>query len=396
MWIRDRPEAEAVAALESAGLVPGERLERDNDQVDPGSVIRTRPQAGEPVEQGSAIDLFVAAVPATPEPISVPDLVGLAEPDAIAALESAGLVAGERSEATDPDIPADTVIAQAPAAGEAAAEGDAVALTVSAGPEEEPEPPADDLLAKVQAAGVLRVNIDPDDPGWSVVRPNGETRGYSVQVATRVAEILGVEVSFSTEPLEEVLAGGWSDRWDIAFGHLVSTDARAGALVFTQPYAWEPITLAVSDDSGLSPDDLSGGAVCVAAGSVAQGWFEGSVSLVDAAGATAAPPPIASLVTAESGEDCLAAILDGSSQGWAASAPDIASAIENGAAIQSSAPASWAPIAAAVDSAVPGFETLLGAVDAAITALRDDGTLSQLSDRALGADVSSPPDGVTP
>jgi hypothetical protein len=38
---------------------------------------------------------------------------------------------------------------------------------------------------------------------------------------------------------------------------------------------------------------------------------------------------------------------------------------------------------------------LLTEIDAAISELRDDGTLAQLSERAFGADLSSPPDTFT-
>jgi ABC-type amino acid transport substrate-binding protein len=134
----------------------------------------------------------------------------------------------------------------------------------------------------------------------------------------------------------------------------------------------------------------------VVSGSLSQRWLDGSLDLVDAAGGPSMPPPIASIATAETDDECLAALLDGRVEAWAASAPTIAAVLDDGAGIVAGAPAAWAPVAAAVDPSAQGFETLLAAVDAAITQLRDDGTLSQLSERALGMDVSSPPVDVPP
>ena len=253
---------------------------------------------------------------------------------------------------------------------------------------------ADDLLSRVQAADALRVIAEPEEPGWSVIRPNGQARGFAAQVASRVAKELGVKATFSPEQPDAALEGGWGDRADISFEHLAATDARASALVFSQPYAWEPIGFAAAASSGVNPDDLAGRWVCVEAGSIAEGWLQGSVALVDGAGGQANAPSVGQIVSAGSDEDCLAAVQGGSADAWATSAMTISSSVDDGAELSaSSAPAGWAPIAAAVDPSVPGYESLLAAVDAAITTLRDDGTLAQLSERALGSDVSSPPAG---
>ena len=454
------PEADAVIALEAAGLTVGERIERTNRRVAAGDVIRTRPEAGEIAAPGSTVELFISiGQPASPSPsptstpqptsalATVPDVSGLPESDAIAAIEAAGLLVGEITERTNRRVPTGAAIRTRPEAGEIVEPGTAVELVISVGepatptpvptatvaptptsaPTPLPSPPspalspipspavspipspavspipaspvpaADDLLARVQEAGVLRVNVQADDPGWSVVRPNGQARGYSVQVANRVAEQLGVEIAFTTEPQDVVLAGGWDDRWDLSFDHLVATDSRAAALAFSQPYAWEPITFATASATGVSPDDLTGRTVCAEEGSLADAWFQGFVGLIDATGGQAVPPQIGSLVTAGSDDECLAAILDGSVDGWASGAPAIATAVEDGAAVLvATAPAGWAPVAAAVDPATPGHETLLAAVDAAIAELRDDGTLADLSQRALGIDAASPPEGVAP
>jgi hypothetical protein len=66
----------------------------------------------------------------------MPELVGLAEADAVTVLTDAGLLAVERLEAADPAVPAGTVIGQEPAAGSPVDPAAVVRYTVSIGPDE--------------------------------------------------------------------------------------------------------------------------------------------------------------------------------------------------------------------------------------------------------------------
>jgi hypothetical protein len=68
----------------------------------------------------------------------VPDLVGLIEADALAALEAAELVAGERSEANDESVAQGVVLSQDPTEGTTLDKDGSVAYTVSLGPVVEP------------------------------------------------------------------------------------------------------------------------------------------------------------------------------------------------------------------------------------------------------------------
>ena len=55
--VRGLAEEDAVAVLESSGLSVGERTERESPRVPQGSVIRTRPDAGQLVDSGTAVDI---------------------------------------------------------------------------------------------------------------------------------------------------------------------------------------------------------------------------------------------------------------------------------------------------------------------------------------------------
>ncbi|MQM24325.1 Stk1 family PASTA domain-containing Ser/Thr kinase [Glycomyces albidus] len=97
-----------------------------------GQVTRTDPPAGEEVKAGTPVTVYVSdGFP----PLNVPDVVGLSEADAAAALEAEGLVVGDVTRRHSDTIPEGSVIEQDPAAAAPAGPGDEVGLVVSDGPE---------------------------------------------------------------------------------------------------------------------------------------------------------------------------------------------------------------------------------------------------------------------
>ena len=74
----------------------------------------------------------------------------------------------------------------------------------------------DDMLAKIKAAGKIRVATDPAYPPQSKLLPDGTYEGFDIDVANMIGAKLGVKVEFVTPDFAEVEAGGWADRWDIS------------------------------------------------------------------------------------------------------------------------------------------------------------------------------------
>ncbi|WP_112138803.1 Stk1 family PASTA domain-containing Ser/Thr kinase [Glycomyces dulcitolivorans] len=125
-------EAEAREALAAFDAEITVEHEYSTEYPEAGQVTRTDPPAGEEVKSGTPVTLYVSdGFP----PLSVPDVVGLSEADAQAALEAEGLVVGEVANRHSDSIPAGSVIEQTPAADAPAGPGDAVGLVVSDGPE---------------------------------------------------------------------------------------------------------------------------------------------------------------------------------------------------------------------------------------------------------------------
>ena len=105
-----------------------------------GSVIRTDPAAGSQVAAGSTVVVYVSR-PQVSTTAKVPSLVGLSSVnDARTLLVQNKLGLGSTTEQYS-DQPAGTIIAQNPAAGSTVKVNSRVSVTVSAGPEPEPEAP---------------------------------------------------------------------------------------------------------------------------------------------------------------------------------------------------------------------------------------------------------------
>jgi beta-lactam-binding protein with PASTA domain/predicted Ser/Thr protein kinase len=124
-------ESEARQRLDGAGLIVGERKERRTDRVPPGEVVDQDPVAGNQIQAGGAVDIWVSAAPRLFE---VPPLAGLTVEEAQARLEEAGLVLGEPTPQNDESVPEGQIISQDPAAGEQVPKDTPVNVVVSAGP----------------------------------------------------------------------------------------------------------------------------------------------------------------------------------------------------------------------------------------------------------------------
>ena len=161
------PTDEAEAQLSDAGFET--RVERQfSNRVASGRVIGTQPEAGSVVERGTAVVLLVSR---GVEQVAVPDVVGASEDDARAALEDAGLSAGNVTEQENADEEPGTVLEQDPAAGGEVDRGSAVNLVVAAAPAEVEVPdvlelPEDDARSDLEDAGFqVRVSDQTvDDP----------------------------------------------------------------------------------------------------------------------------------------------------------------------------------------------------------------------------------------
>ena len=135
-----------------------------------------------------------------------------------------------------------------------------------------------DLLERIQAAGQIVVNVDVGDAPWSSKSNDGTFHGYDVDIAKRIAKALGVDIVFTSYPLEQVVTGDWGGRFDIAMQHLAITDQRRQVLDFSAPYAFDPAQLIATTVSGRVRRRVrQGQPICAAIGSSAQDWVDGTL-----------------------------------------------------------------------------------------------------------------------
>jgi hypothetical protein len=121
--------ADARAELEDAGLEV--TVAEEFSDEDAGTVVRQDPAEGTEVEEGTVVALTVSR---GPELVTVPDVVGLPEPDALSALADARLEGSVADRVTSEDFAAGLVLAQDPAAGTELEPGSPVEVKVSTGP----------------------------------------------------------------------------------------------------------------------------------------------------------------------------------------------------------------------------------------------------------------------
>lgn len=120
----------AITMIEQSGLSAGDIIEVPSKDIPEGHVVSTDPEAGAEVDKGTAIAIQVSSGPAL---VKVPDLSGLTEDEAKAALEKAGLKAEQGADEASPDVEKGRVTSQSPASGREVEAGSAVVYHISSG-----------------------------------------------------------------------------------------------------------------------------------------------------------------------------------------------------------------------------------------------------------------------
>jgi polar amino acid transport system substrate-binding protein len=253
----------------------------------------------------------------------------------------------------------------------------------------------DGYLAEVCEAGVIVVSTDPEYPPQSYAEAGSEDFfGFDIDVATEIAERLGVDIEWQTPAWETITAGNWSGRWDMSVGSMTITPEREAVIDFTQPYYYTPAQMATYAGSGISSlEDLAGETVCVGAGTTYLTWLDGELSLPAEAGEIADPPDGVESTTFETDVNCAEDWRAGRTNfaGWLSSSTTVAGAIASGFEIELVGdPVFYEPLAVAFDKTVEDNDSLVAAVDAIIGEMHADGTLSELSLKWYCADGSYP------
>ena len=263
--------------------------------------------------------------------------------------------------------------------------------------------PTKDKLAQVQARGTLVLFTDPAYPPQSM-KVDGATRapntkcgpnqltapemdGYDVQTGKLVAAKLGVEPCFVAVPFDEVIAGGWGDRFDVAWGSGAMTTSRMEKLYVTQPYYTTPANFFVKKDSPYqTPADLSGKQIGACSGCTHEQYLRKTLALPGETLTYAVTDP--KIVTYASEPPGLDAVAAGKIDAFLCSQPVGAEAITKGGDLRMlETPAFYTYKTGYIDRSMTlAPQAFLAAIDGAIRDLEKSGDLKTASQKYFGTD----------
>jgi polar amino acid transport system substrate-binding protein len=245
-----------------------------------------------------------------------------------------------------------------------------------------------DLLAEICEKGVLTVSTDPAYPPQSKYVPkDDEYVGFDIDVATEIAERLGVDIAWETPSWDVITSGGWNGRWDMSVGSMTPTNDRQEVLHFTQPYYYTPAVVVVHEDNTDIQDletDLDGKTVGVCGGCTYEQFLDKSLDIegfefdfvIDDATVQGYDTDTTALQDLAIGDGTrLDAVITSSTtaQGYADEGNPVKIVGD---------PVFYEPLSAAMDkSSQLDAASLMEAADAIVAEMHEDGTLTALSEK---------------
>ncbi|MGZ8599175.1 MAG: transporter substrate-binding domain-containing protein [Actinomycetota bacterium] len=253
----------------------------------------------------------------------------------------------------------------------------------------------DDLLARIQEEGVIRVSTDPAYPPQSSLNEEtGEYEGFDIDVAKEIASRLGVEIQWETPAWDLMTAGHWNDRWDMSVGSMTVTPERAEVLHFSTAYYYTPAAVAVHVDNTTITDletDLDGMRVGVCGACTYDFFLQGTLEIPGYEFDFIVDDP--EIVTYDTDTTAIQdlSLGDGARLDAVISAlPTLERAIDKDRPIKIVGDPVFAePLAVAFDqSSELDAQSLVDAVSAIVEEMHADGTLTELSMTWFGTDLT--------
>ena len=107
-----------------------------------------------------------------------------------------------------------------------------------------------DLLGDIQKRGVMKVGMSTFVP-WAMRDKDGNLIGFEIDVATKVAEDMGVKVEFVPTAWSGIIPALIAKKFDLIIGGMSITPQRNLTVNFTVPYAHQRQRLS-SDPGSLA------------------------------------------------------------------------------------------------------------------------------------------------
>ena len=235
-----------------------------------------------------------------------------------------------------------------------------------------------DHLARIQEAGKIEIASEGAWRPWTYHDESDDLVGFDVEVARAVAAKLGVEPSFTDVDWDGIFAGIDVGRYDITCNGVEVTEERAEKYDFSIPYAYLRTALVVRGDNEdiKTFEDLAGKTTVNSIAStymILAESYGATVSGVDTLNET--------IIEVLNGRADATLNAELSFYDYLAEHPDANIKI---VALTDEATQVAIPVAKGEDSA-----SLLAAINAAIEELREEGTLTAISEKYFGSDITS-------
>lgn len=114
--------------------------------------------------------------------------------------------------------------------------------SVSFGASVQQEIAAGSTIEAVKKKGVLKVGMDIFQP-WAMKDKNGKLIGFEIDVATRLAEDMGVKVEFVPTAWSGIIPALLTGKFDVIIGGMGITTQRALQVNFSQPYDYTGMSI---------------------------------------------------------------------------------------------------------------------------------------------------------
>lgn len=249
-----------------------------------------------------------------------------------------------------------------------------------------------DLLSEVRKRGKLLISTDANYQPLSFRSPDGQWRGFDVEVGREIARRLGVQPVFLDINFDVTSGGNWNGRWDLNVDSMSITRDRQRVLYFSEPYYYIPATFVVNKASKVtSIPDLSGRRIGVGTATTYQAYLEGHLDLTGEN--ILVPAPQARAVPYDTDQLALddLSIGDGVRLDAAlTSYPFAVFQIKAGRPFRIiGEPVFYEDAAVAIDKNSPlDPKRFYQAVEQAVNNMHKDGTLSRLSKESFGMDLT--------
>ena len=114
----------------------------------------------------------------------------------------------------------------------------------------------DSVIEEVQDRGTLRVGLGLFEP-WSACNADGELIGFEIDVATKVAEDMGVEVEFARTNWTYIISELIAEEFDVIISGMTILPERNLRVNFTSPYNSSGVYLVANTEKTAATEETA-------------------------------------------------------------------------------------------------------------------------------------------